>query len=48
LHKALLKAIHLYNNKEEWLGFVERIMQEDHSWTGKVDEYVEIYKNLKK
>lgn len=48
LHKALVKAIALYNNKEEWLSFIERIMEEDHTWNGKVDDYVEIYKNLKK
>ncbi len=44
---ALVRAISVYENRNEWIELVTRSMNEDFSWKRSCEKYLEIYKRLK-
>ncbi len=44
---ALTRALLVYENRREWMGLMERAMQEDFSWKRSSERYLELYKRLK-
>lgn len=44
---ALVRAISVYENRNEWVELVTRSMQKDFSWKKSSEKYLEIYKSLK-
>ncbi len=44
---ALTRALLVYENRREWIGLMERAMQEDFSWKRSSERYLELYKRLK-
>ena len=43
---TLLKALEVYNNKDEWNALRKRDMLEDHSWKKSAIEYENMYKKV--
>lgn len=46
--KVIDYALEIYKNKEEWQNLMHRGMTEDLSWNRSANEYLKIYKSLKK
>ena len=46
LYDAIMRALALYNNKEQWSALVKYIMGLDFSWKKSADAYMQIYKDL--
>ncbi len=45
---AVVRAIEIYNNKEEWEALVKRCMSRDFSWTNSAKEYENLYREILK
>ena len=38
-----IKALEVYDNKEEWNALVKRAMKQDFSWANSAKEYIKLY-----